>query len=50
MLPVTLVGAGCATGRYIDVVCECSGCGEVVSVVCAKCGMCLECCDCMEDE
>jgi hypothetical protein len=50
MLPVTLICAGCASGRYVDIVGDCPGCGELVSVLCSKCGMCLECCECREDE
>jgi len=50
MLPATLVGVGCMSGKYINIVGECPGCGEVVSVLCAKCGMCLDCCGCREDE
>lgn len=50
ILPVTLVGAGIACGRYIESVGECSCCGEINSVVCSSCELCLDCCECRQDE
>jgi len=50
MLPITLIGAGVACGRYLDTVGECPACGEVARLFCSGCGCCLECCECRQDE
>lgn len=49
-LPITLIGAGVACGRYIESVGECDCCDEITSIVCSECGLCLDCCECGEEE
>lgn len=50
MLPITLVGAGIACGRYEDTVGECPACREIATVFCSECGCCLDCCECGDEE